>query len=116
MESRSQESTSCPFLRPAFHSQLQFDDLLIQQNELFPDNLIGMVVSKKLVSEPAPLGDLIEEIRQGIGLIKSAAQLVLHTGGAAVGDDVVHLPAVLSQVGPCGLVLLLVGSSAAHQD
>ena len=72
-------------------------------------NLIGMVVSKKLVSEPAPLGDLIEEIRQGIGLIKSAAQLVLHTGGAAVGDDVVHLPAVLSQVGPCGLVLLLAG-------
>ena len=65
-----------------------------------------MVMPKKVVFKLTPLSDFIEEICQGIGLIESAAQFILHRGGTAVSDNVVHLPAVFLQASPCGLVLL----------
>lgn len=68
-----------------------------------------MVVSKKLIFGPAPLGHFLQEVGQGIGFVKSAAQFILHRGEAAVADDVVHHPARSIRVGPGGLVLILVG-------
>lgn len=65
--------------RPAgFFSQVQSDDLFVQQDIFFPYDPVGMVVSKKVVFEPAPLGHLLQKICQGIGLVKPAAQFVLH--------------------------------------
>ena len=53
MESRSQESTSCSFLRPAFHSQLQLDDLLIQrQPEAGAPRASAILFPHKLYSKP----------------------------------------------------------------
>ena len=97
---------SCP---AGLFSQLQSDDLLVEHYIfLFYDHVL-MVVAEKPVFELAPLAYLIEELRQGILLIKPAAEYVLHTGGTAVGDDVVHLPARSVQAGLGGLVLCLAG-------
>lgn len=68
-----------------------------------------MVMSEEPIPELAPACHLIQEIRQRIGLVKSPAQLILHRGRPAVGDDVIHLPAVPVQAGLGGLVLLLAG-------
>ena len=59
------------------------------------------------IPELAPTCHLIQEIRQCIGLVESSAQLVLYRGRSAVGDDVVHAPAVSVQAGPSSPVLLL---------
>ncbi len=71
-------------------------------------SMFEVVVAEKPVFKLAPLAYLIKELRQGILLIKPAAEYVLHTGGTAVGDDVVHLPARSVQAGPSGPLLLLV--------
>ena len=94
--------------RPAGRfSQLQSDDLLVQQNIFLLDDPVHVVMPEEVVFELTPLGDFIQEVCQRIRLIKSAAQFILHRGGAAVGEDVVHLPARSVQAGPGGLVLLL---------
>ena len=79
--------------RPAGRlSQFQSDNLFVKHCVfLFYDHVL-MVVSKKPVSELAPLPQLIEEVCQLITLVQPAAKYVLYAGGAAVGDDVVHRP------------------------
>ena len=99
---------SCSRLAGRF-SQFQSDDLLVQQNIFLLDNPVHVVMPEEVVFELAPLGNFLQEICQGVCLIKSAAQFILHRGGAAVGDDAVHLPACSVQAGPGGLVLLLAG-------
>ncbi len=80
--------------RPAgLLSQLQSDDLLIQQNIFLLDDPVHVVMPEEVIFELAPPGNFVKEICQGARLIKLAAQFILHRGGAAVGDDVVHLPA-----------------------
>ena len=64
---------------------------------------------EEVVFELTPPGNFVKEICQGVSLIKSAAEFILHRSGAAVGDDVVHLPACSVQVGSGGLVLILAG-------
>ena len=66
-----------------------------------------MVVAKNPVFELASLAYLVKELRQGVFLVKPTAEYVLHTGGTAVGNDVVHLPARSVQAGPGSPVLLL---------
>ena len=56
-----------------------------------------MVVSEKPVFETAAFPDFIEKVRQGIPLVQSAAEYILDAAGAAVGYDVVHIPACLVQ-------------------
>ena len=49
--------------RPAGRfSQLQFDDLLVQQNIFFPYNSVRVVVSEKLIAKLASLGHFIQKI------------------------------------------------------
>ena len=65
--------------RPAGRfSQLQADNLLIQQNIFLADDSVAMVMSKKLIFELAPLGHFLQEIGQDIGFEKTAAQFILH--------------------------------------
>ena len=42
---------------------LQYYHLLIQQDKPFPDDPVIMVMPEKPVSEPAPLPDLIKEVK-----------------------------------------------------
>jgi hypothetical protein len=77
--------SSCPS-----RSYLQSEYLLIQQDILFLNNPVVVVVAEKPVSESALLCHLIQEIRQRICLIKSTAQFILYRDRVAVGDDVVY--------------------------
>ena len=52
------------------------------RNIFFPYDPVGVVVSKKLIFELAPLGYFLQKICQGIGFVKSAAQFILHRGEA----------------------------------
>ena len=51
-----------------------------------------------------------------VSLVCSAAQIILYRGEAAVGDDIVYLPAIGLQIGPGSLILCTLGSSAARQE
>ena len=65
--------------RPAGRfSQLQSDDLLVQQNIFLLDDPVHVVMSEEVIFELAPPGDFIQEICQRICLIKPAAQFILH--------------------------------------
>ena len=71
----STRSLFFPHLSPCpSRSYLQSEYLLIQQDILFLNNLVVVVVAEKPVFESALLGYLIQEIRQRICLIKSTAQ------------------------------------------
>ena len=76
-----------------FFLSFQFYDLLIQHGVFFLQNHVFVVVTEEPVAEPAPLPNLIEEVGQRVFLVKPSAEDVLNTGGAAVADDVVYLPA-----------------------
>ncbi len=65
--------------RPAgLLSQLQSDDLLIQQNIFLLDDSVHVVMTKEVIFKLSPLGNFVKEICQGVRLIKPAAQFILH--------------------------------------
>ena len=68
-----------------------------------------MVVPEKPVPEFATFLDFIEEVCQRIPLVQSTAECALDAAGAAVGYDVVHIPACLVQRCPCGSVFIFAG-------
>lgn len=68
-----------------------------------------MVVSEEPVFETAAFPNFIEKVRHGIPLVPSATEYILNAAGAAVGDDVVHIPARLVQRCPCVQVFLFAG-------
>ena len=68
-----------------------------------------MVVPEEPVFELTAFPNFIEKVRQGIPLVPSATECVLDAAGAAVGYDVVHIPACLVQRCPCGSVFILAG-------
>ena len=68
-----------------------------------------MVVSEEPVFKLATFLGFIEKVRQSIPLVPSATEYILNAAGAAVGDDVVHIPACLVQRCPCGSVFILAG-------
>ena len=80
------------------HSSFQSDNLIIEHYELFLYHHVFVVVSEKPVLESASLSNLIEKVCQGIPLEQPTAECVLNATGAAVGDDVVHLPVVSLQI------------------
>ena len=81
------------------------------------DNPVHIVMPEEVVFEFTPLGDLVQKICQGVRLIKSAAQFILHRGGAAVGENVVRQgqPA-LSRLALADWYSSSLGSSSFHQD
>ena len=91
------------------HSSFQSDNLLIEHYKLFRYHHVFVVVSEKPVLESASLSNLIEKVCQGIPLEQPAAECVLNAAGAAVGDDVVYIPASLVQRFSRGLVFRIVG-------
>ena len=91
------------------HSAFQSDNLLIEHYELFRYHHVFVVVSEKPVLESASLSNLIEKVCQGIPLEQPAAECVLNAAGAAVGDDVVHVPTCFVQCFSCGPVFVLAG-------
>lgn len=91
------------------HSSFQSDNLLIEHYELFLYHHVFVVVSEEPVLESAVILNLIQEVCQGIPLEQPAAECVLNAVGAAVGDDVVHIPASFVQCFFCGSVFILAG-------
>ena len=91
------------------HSSFQSDNLIIEHYELFLYHHVFVVVSEKPVLESASLSNLIEKVCQGIPLEQPAAECVLNAAGAAVGDDVVHVPTCFVQCFSCGPVFVLAG-------
>lgn len=91
------------------HSSFQSDNLIIEHYELFLYHHVFVVVSEKPVLESASLSNLIEKVCQGIPLEQPAAECVLNATGAAVGDDVVHVPTCFVQCFSCGPVFVLAG-------
>ena len=91
------------------HSSFQPDNLLIEHYELFLYHHVFVVVPEEPVFEPASLANLIEKVCQGIPLEQPAAECVLNAAGAAVGDDVVHIPTCFVQCFSCGPVFVLAG-------
>lgn len=61
------------------------------------------------VLELAPLSDFLQKIGQGIVLVHPTTDDILHTGGAAMGDDVVYRPANTLQRFPGDGVFRLAG-------
>ena len=91
------------------HSSFQSDNLIIEHYELFLYHHVFVVVSEKPVLESASLSNLIEKVCQGIPLEQPTAECVLNATGAAVGDDVVHVPTCFVQCFSCGPVFVLAG-------
>ena len=91
------------------NSSFQSDNLIIEHYELFLYHHVFVVVSEKPVLESASLSNLIEKVCQGIPLEQPAAECVLNATGAAVGDDVVHVPTCFVQCFSCGPVFVLAG-------
>ena len=58
---------------------------------------------------------LLQEVRESVRLVVAASHEG-DAGGGAVGDDVVHLPAVRVKASPCLGVFLIEGSSCAHHE
>ena len=92
-----------------FHSLFQPYDLLIQHHKFLFHHHVFMVVPEEPVFELASLSNLIEKVCQGIPLEQPAAECVLNAAGAAVGDDVVHIPTCFVQCFSCGPVFVLAG-------
>ena len=84
-------------------------DSLIQHHKFLLHHHVLMVVSEKPVFETAAFPDFIEKVRQGIPLVPSATEYILDATGAAVGYDIVHIPACLVQRCPCGSVFIFAG-------
>lgn len=91
------------------NSSFQSDNLIIEHYELFLYHHVFVVVSEKPVLESASLSNLIEKVCQGIPLEQPTAECVLNATGAAVGDDVVHVPTCFVQCFSCGPVFVLAG-------
>jgi len=72
---RQGRNRSCSRLAGRF-SQFQSDDLLVQQNIFLLDDPVHVVMPEEVVFELAPLGNFLQEICQGVCLIKSAAQFM----------------------------------------
>ena len=84
----------------------------LQIHHLFPlddkaviHHAVPMVVAQEPVTELTPPLDHLEEVRQTIWGVVSI-QLLLDTGGSAVGQDAVHPPVDPFQV-PDGLLIFL---------
>ena len=84
-------------------------DLLIQHDKSFFHHHVCMVVSEKPVFELTAFPDFIEKIRQRIPLIQSSAECILDAAGAAVGYDVVYIPACLVQRCLCSSMFIFAG-------
>ena len=76
---------------------LQFHHLFPLDDEAVILHAVPVVVAQKPVPELTPPLDHLEEIRQPVGGIVSV-QLLLDTGGSAVGQNTVHFPAGLFQI------------------
>ena len=98
----------CSYLR-ILCSLFQPYDLLIQHHKFLFHHHVFMVVPEEPVFELASLSNLIEKVCQGIPLEQPAAECVLNAAGAAVGDDVVHIPTCFVQCFSCGPVFVLAG-------
>ena len=83
-------------------------DLLPKENVLFVHRLIVMKMAEQPVVVLCPVFDLLEEVRQVIRHIVSG-KLEGNAGGCAVGEDVVHRPAVGVQVSSGLCIFLLRG-------
>ena len=70
---------------------------------------VFMVVPEEPVLEFAAFPNLIEEVCQRISLVESSTEGVLDAAGAAVGDDMIHIPPCLVQRFPCSFVFIHAG-------
>ena len=84
-------------------------DLLIQHDKSFFHHHVLMVVSEEPVFETAAFPNFIEKVRQGIPLVQSSAECIPNDAGAAVGYDIVHIPARLVQRCLCSSIFILAG-------
>ena len=82
--------------------------MLPQEDVLGINDFVVMVVPEQLVVVLCPVFDLLEEVRQVIRHIVSG-KLEGNAGGCAVGEDVVHRPAVGVQVSSGLCIFLLRG-------
>ena len=80
--------------------------MLPQEDVLGINGSVVMVVAKQPVVVLGPVFDLLEEVRQVIRHIVPG-ELEGDAGGGAVGEDVVHRPAVGVQVFTCFCIFLL---------
>ena len=84
-------------------------DSLIQHHKFLFHHHVFMVVSEEPVFETAAFPNFIEKVRQGIPLVPSATEYILDATGAAVGYDIVHIPACLVQRCLCSSVFIFAG-------
>ena len=91
------------------HALFQPYDLLIQHHKFLFHHHVFMVVSEEPVFETAAFPNFIEKVRQGIPLVPSATEYILNAAGAAVGYDVVHIPARLVQRCLCSSIFIFAG-------
>ena len=91
------------------HALFQPYDLLIQHHKFLFHHHVFMVVSEEPVFELTAFPDFIEKVRQRIPLIQSSAECILDAAGAAVGYDVVYIPACLVQRCLCSSIFIFAG-------
>ena len=73
------------------------------------EHQIAVALSEEVILEPTLPADFFQEICQSVRRGELPEQGILDDGGGAVGDDVVHCPACLLQIGPGLPVLRLAG-------
>ena len=74
--------------------------MLPQQNVLFVNDPVVVIMTEQPVVVFRSFFDLLQEIREPVRLVVAAPHEG-DAGGSAVGDDVVHRPADRVEVSPC---------------